>query len=572
MGKRIRNWILLLTTGSLLLSGCSTFSPKFGAIRADESQKRQSRTEDSADFRIPVEAVAHFATALTYDLDGRQAEALEEYAQAASQDPGYEPVVIESARRYIRAREPEKAVSILKRASEEKDASGRIFAWLGLAYGQADHPEEAIKANKLAIKKMPGSLVPYQNLSQIYIQNGQTNEALAVLDLAAEQTSVSPDYLIDLADLNERHGRSRAIDPETVRRRVTELLNRATELKPENPHILQRLGDGYTNVGQPDKAEQAYLQLLERFPRMPMIRTKLADMYLKSGNQEKAKIQLEEIAKRNPTNARTQAVLGMMALDASALDPNEVTNAVRHLERALVLGPDFENVYYDLARANLMLRKPEDALKVLDKARSRFKTSFILDFYSGMAYAAKESYQEAVAHFLSAELLAKNQDDGPVQLNRQFYFQVGSAHERNGDHEQAAAYFEKCLEMSPDFADALNYLGYMWADLGIKLERARVLIEKAVELVPENPAFLDSLAWVLFKLDRPQEALPHMLKAVDLSEESDAVLYDHLGDIYGSLGEHERARDAWQKSLSVEEDPKVKKKLDSETVEEKAAP
>ena len=549
----------LLTSGSLLLSGCSTFSPKVEISQGGHSEVQASQTEDAANSRISVEAVAHFATALTYDLDGRQAEALQEYAQAAAEDPGYEPVVIETARRYLRAREPEKAVSILKRASKEEDASGAVFTWLGLAYGQADQPEEAIKANKLAIKRMPASLAAYQNLSQIFTQTGQTNEALAVLDQAASQTSVSPGYLIDLADLNDRHGRSRSLDPETVRHRVTELLDRASDLKPENPIILQRLGDGYVKIGESDKAEQSYLRLLDRFSGMLAVRSKLADLYLRGGNPEKARTQLEEIAKRNPTNARTQAVLGMMALDA-----NEITNAVQYLERAVVLAPDFENVYYDLARANLVIQKPEDALKILSRAASKFKTTFILNFYSGMAYASMQRYKEAVAHFLSAELLAKNQDNGPMQLNRQFYFQVGSAHERNGDHEQAATYFEKCLEISPDFPDALNYLGYMWADLGINLERARDLIEKAVKLRPETPAFLDSLAWVLFKLDRPDEALPHMLKAVELTENPDPVLYDHLGDIYDSLEAlaHSRARDAWKKSLSAEEDPKVREKLD----------
>src|SRR5258708_26049702 len=101
----------------------------------------------------------------------------------------------------------------------------------------------------------------------------------------------------------------------------------------------------------------------------------------------------------------------------------------------------------------------------------------------------------------------------------------------------------------------------MWADRGVKLQKAQELIEKAVRLGPKNAAYLDSLGWVLFKLNQPKEALPKLLKAIELSEEPDATLYDHLGDIYAALKEEDKAREAWRKSLSVEPNEAIQKKL-----------
>ena len=98
----------------------------------------------------------------------------------------------------------------------------------------------------------------------------------------------------------------------------------------------------------------------------------------------------------------------------------------------------------------------------------------------------------------------------------------------------------------------MNYLGYMWAEHGLKLDQARELIEKAVKAEPKNAAYLDSLAWVLFKQKQPQEALPYALKAAELSEKPDATVYDHIGDIYAALKQLEKAREAWRKSLAVE--------------------
>ncbi len=103
----------------------------------------------------------------------------------------------------------------------------------------------------------------------------------------------------------------------------------------------------------------------------------------------------------------------------------------------------------------------------------------------------------------------------------------------------------------------------MWAEKGIRLEEAHEAISKAVALEPESAAYLDSMGWVLYKMNRPQEALPQLQKAIQLSEDPDPTLFDHLGDVYAALKEKAKAREAWAKSLSLEPSGEVSKKLDS---------
>ena len=109
----------------------------------------------------------------------------------------------------------------------------------------------------------------------------------------------------------------------------------------------------------------------------------------------------------------------------------------------------------------------------------------------------------------------------------------------------------------------MNYLGYMWAEQGTKLDKARELIEKAVKAEPKNAAFLDSMAWVLFKLNQPGEALPYALKAAELSEQPDATVVRphrrHLCRAEANL--RKRARPG-RKSLSLEPNEEVRKKLE----------
>jgi len=126
------------------------------------------------------------------------------------------------------------------------------------------------------------------------------------------------------------------------------------------------------------------------------------------------------------------------------------------------------------------------------------------------------------------------------------------AYERLGKMELAADYFEKCLTVAPQFTEAMNYLGYSWADRGENLERARELLEKAVQLEPENAAYLDSLSWALFKLGQPAKALALVQKAIALTPEPDPTLFEHQGDIFDALKEPASARESWQKALQLD--------------------
>src|SRR6201999_460870 len=142
-------------------------------------------------------------------------------------------------------------------------------------------------------------------------------------------------------------------------------------------------------------------------------------------------------------------------------------------------------------------------------------------------------------------------------------FQLAAAYERTGDYAQAEKYFSQSLQLEPNNPEALNYLGYMWAEHDLKLDQAKDYIAKALKSDPKSAAYLDSMAWVLFKLHQPKPALDYALKAIQFSEEEDSTVYDHLGDIYGALGQKDKAREAWNKSFSLEASDSVRKKIDS---------
>jgi tetratricopeptide (TPR) repeat protein len=110
------------------------------------------------------------------------------------------------------------------------------------------------------------------------------------------------------------------------------------------------------------------------------------------------------------------------------------------------------------------------------------------------------------------------------------------------------ASLKRTIEINPKHADALNYLGYSYADKGVNLEEALSLIQRALELKPGSGYIIDSLGWVYFRLGKIDEALKQLRMALDTVKE-DPVLFEHLGDVYEAAGQYKEALDAWNNSI-----------------------
>jgi tetratricopeptide (TPR) repeat protein len=145
------------------------------------------------------------------------------------------------------------------------------------------------------------------------------------------------------------------------------------------------------------------------------------------------------------------------------------------------------------------------------------------------------------------------------------YFLQGSVFEKQRKYTEAERAFRKALELDKDNAAVLNYLGFMLADRGIKLDEALGMIQKAFESDPTNGAYLDSLGWVYFRLNRLDLAQEYLELAIRFHA-TDPDLHDHLGDLYFKQKRLEDARAEWTKAIELGDDPAdietVRKKLD----------
>ena len=128
-------------------------------------------------------------------------------------------------------------------------------------------------------------------------------------------------------------------------------------------------------------------------------------------------------------------------------------------------------------------------------------------------------------------------------------FRLGAVLEQSGRSADAEQRFRRILELNPEHTATLNYLGYMLADRGERLEESIMLLERAIEADPFNGAYLDSLGWAYFKLDRLERA-EALLQQASEQMAWNSVVQDHFGDLMLRLGRYADAIAAWERALA----------------------
>jgi Flp pilus assembly protein TadD len=172
---------------------------------------------------------------------------------------------------------------------------------------------------------------------------------------------------------------------------------------------------------------------------------------------------------------------------------------------------------------------------------------------------AEERYQDAVSVYdeAIARIATIEQHHWTV------FYARGMSLERSGQWPRAESDLLRALELQPDQPLVLNYLGYSWVDMGVRLAEARSMIERAVAQRPNDGYIVDSLGWVLYQLEDFEAALVHLERAVELRP-NDPVITDHYGDALWRIGRHSEARFQWRRALSLDPDANL-----AESVEEK---
>ena len=168
----------------------------------------------------------------------------------------------------------------------------------------------------------------------------------------------------------------------------------------------------------------------------------------------------------------------------------------------------------------------------------------------------RKNYAEAVSYFSRAIALVPK----PDQRHWGYFYARGTAYERMKNWPAAEIDLKKALQIAPEQPLILNYLGYSWIDQGRNMKEGVKLIEKAVQLKPDDGYIVDSLGWAHYKQGNFKDAVKYLERAVEIKPE-DPTLNDHLGDAFWQVGREREAKFQWGQALSLNPEPEDVEKI-----------
>jgi tetratricopeptide (TPR) repeat protein len=461
-------------------------------------------------------------------------------------DPSFVDLALDVARHHLRLGDTPRALSILKdseKACGDDTAPAKALASIYLRHlGKTDLAEKfALKA--YAIDPLDPAVL--ELLFDIHGASGNSRKTAALLDRAASAECDDPDYWLAVAELLLRRGAASERGPDMEK--ITAIARKAADLSGGNATTLAAIADFQKASGQPSEAADLYKKALAIDPSQPGLREKLATSLIRTGETAEALVLLEEIVRDNPVHLAAYDQLA-----AIHRDMGDHRMALANMRQALLLSPSDPRRYDEIIRIAFAAGETVSALEFATEAEERFP--YLAGFTLLRAVALGETGDHAGSIRLFERLLVEASNANPALLDVPFYMSYASVAERAGHHTKAAELLLAAIELEPRNAEACNFLGYMWAELGTNLDEAEELVRRALEIEPDNGAYVDSLGWIHYQRGDYEAALPELLRAAELVEEPDPVILEHIGDTYRELGKPVEALLYWGKALSQDPD------------------
>jgi tetratricopeptide (TPR) repeat protein len=517
-----------------------------------------------------VEALALYAAAALVEERDGPANARSLFHSALSLDPANIALALRLAHSLLQEDKPNEALQILKDAhafAPDQPAPLEELARIYLA--TLRRPDNALVYAEKAYKLAPDSL----SVTAVYLdtcasaQLTQRIEDTLKRSLALQNDR--PEFWVQLGSLFRNALTLRSAPGKPIQGRIQELFKKALQLAPDNPVVLEAVSDHYALTQQLAEASTFYQRALQEHRRQngavsPAICLKWARVLLLGDQLGAAMALLEELLAEQPSIYEARELLGELHLQQGKLLP-----ALMQFGLALGNPSSTAEDFLRVAQLQLRLKRPKDAVSTAGTGRERFPGHAQLTMIAAIALAETRQHSEALRYFEEAEKQFSASQN--TALDAGFYLTFGAAAERAGFPERAEQLLQRSIDLDPEnAAEALNYLGFMWVDRNQNLDRAGELIQKALRLRPETPAYLDSLGWWHYRKGRYPDALREIRRALEKTPREEAAeVYDHLGDILEKLSQKEEALEAWKTAHQLNADlpgvwSKIKKAQDNQ--------
>jgi tetratricopeptide (TPR) repeat protein len=592
-------------------------------LQFEESGNADAADQSIAYYKKALQITPHTAVLLERlaEIEAKSqhtSDAIVEAQAALQADPSNVDAHRLLARIYVRALSDQSAGAAqqedLTKAVQQFEAVLRLAPndtysalWLARLYGFENQPDQAEKVLRGILQRDLENEPALDQLSQLLIDEGRAQEAIALLTNAAEDTS-SPDlYGVlgdayshahdfakaegayrkavegDPSDASHRHGLAQALMAQEKYSDALAQFKRLTQMEPNSADNYLRMAELQRRLGQYDEAQTSLTHAQKLAPGSLEVLYHQALLYEDENRfDEASKLLADAIASLRGQKTEKQNTNALTILyeqlgrayskghnypaaidtfeDMSKLSPEAASRARLLLIDAYRADHQFDRAI-DEAKQGLAQNSKDPDLTVRlamlygEKSETAMATELLRGLLKGNdsdrpIYLVLAEVQESGKKFAEAEQSAEKAEQlAQESVDKQSAWLVlGAIYARQKKYEQAEAQYRRVLDVNPGNAEGLNDYGYMLADRGVRVAEATSMIQRALKVDPNNGAFLDSLGWAYFKQDRLAEAEEYLRKAVE-RQENDPTILGHLGDVYLKLGDNQRAIETFERAL-----------------------
>ncbi|MBI1223300.1 MAG: tetratricopeptide repeat protein [Bacteroidetes bacterium] len=514
---------------------------------------------------------------------GRNDKAIRLYQEAIEIFPGSAAAHYNLAELYMNEGRPDVALNEINLALM-LDKSNVFYFELksSICHALSKHMEAA-KALEDAIHLIPGNPNPYFDAANEYIYAKDFKSALAVYDKMETRFGVGEDVARQKEQLYLRLGK-----PDKAVQEMKKLLSAA----PGDARYEGMLAELYWNIGKKKEAVDLYKIILEKEPSNGYAHFGMAEYYRSENEKDAMLKELNEAFKDGRISSETKmnivyTLLPLIDKDTSLKTPvfqlaltivethpevaaphallgdlymtdGKADKAITQYESAVDIDPASLEVWKQyctlLLEADSMVRLNECA----DKALEYFPEQAILYYYK----ASAERQLKNPANVVSACNTGLGLFAPDEAINLQLYIMLADAQNELKHYEESDKAFDKALQIDHENVYVLNNYAYYLSLRKSRLEKAKTMSSKTLDLQPDDASFLDTYGWILFQMNRPEEAGKYIARALEQTPDSPDVL-EHMGDVLHAQKRNEEALKYWKKALEKNpESTTLKQKID----------
>ena len=530
MSKNI-NIILTL----LVFSNCLQKPPVIveDPIQIDEV-KLESKDKIKTEPNENVKAIAHFMDGQLFMSQGNYSMAILEFQDALELDPMASTIIVSMAESYWKLGKARKSEELLFNALNLNPDDFEAREMLANQYIFQNKHDKAIEQYRVLAEisdEDPRYLIA---LAKLVLSQNNINESISLFIKAYEKDKSRIDILEEAANLSLR---SRQLD------KARSLYKQLIDFDKNNAYYLSTYIDLIVMSGDYINGIAALESLIDIEGETAERLSQLGILYYKMENIVKAKPLFIKLINMNHFDVTIMHFLSNIYLEESILDSAGII-----ANQIIFHHPSDPRGYLDAALAELNNENPLGAIKILEPVNNQFFNEFSIQYLLGSSYQQLEEYDKATI------VLRQSLKIYPESRGARHTLAIAS--DALNYWNESDSLYEGLIASDTNDVQALNNYSYSLVERNIHLNKALEMAKKAIELEPDNAAYLDTIGWIYYKMDNIDEALSFIRKSVEL-DNNNAIVLEHLGDVLIAKNQIQEAIIYYLKALDIDKDNEI---------------